>query len=84
MSNRQLHRETDMGHFTCIIRDRQYRLYGHLARFLMDGPARQVVRETILDEGGPCDDLGGHGLSTSTSIVARILTWAEGLPGGSP
>ena len=43
VSNRRLHRETGMGPVTCIIRDRQLRLYGHLARLPVDDPAHQVV-----------------------------------------
>ncbi|XP_069977663.1 uncharacterized protein [Penaeus vannamei] len=45
VSNRRLHRETGMGSVICIVRDRQLRLYGHLARFLVDDPAHQVVRD---------------------------------------
>ncbi|XP_069979414.1 uncharacterized protein [Penaeus vannamei] len=41
--NQQLHRETGTGPVTCTIRDRQLRLYGHLARFPQDGPAYQVI-----------------------------------------
>lgn len=43
VSNRRLHRETGMGPVTCIIRDRQLRLYGHLARFSVNEPIHQVV-----------------------------------------
>ena len=43
VSNQRLHRETGTGPITCTIRDRQLRLYGHLARFPQDDPAHQAV-----------------------------------------
>ena len=43
VSNQRLHRETGTGPVICTIRDRQLRLYGHLARFPQDDPAHQVV-----------------------------------------
>ncbi|XP_069980130.1 uncharacterized protein [Penaeus vannamei] len=43
VSNQRLQRETSTGPITCIIRDRQIRLYGHLARFHKDDLAHQVV-----------------------------------------
>ena len=43
VSNQRLHRETGVGPVTCTIRDRQLRLYGHLARFPVEDPAHRVV-----------------------------------------
>ncbi|XP_069987678.1 uncharacterized protein [Penaeus vannamei] len=43
VSNQWLHHETGIGPVICTIRDRQLRLYGHLARFPQDDPAHQVV-----------------------------------------
>ncbi|XP_069976543.1 uncharacterized protein, partial [Penaeus vannamei] len=41
--NQRLHRETGTEPVTCTIRDRQLRLYGHLARFPQTDPDHQVV-----------------------------------------
>lgn len=43
VSNQRLHRETGVGPVTRTIRDRQLRLYGHLARLPEVDPAHQVV-----------------------------------------
>lgn len=43
ISNDQLLRETKMRHVTCIIRERQLQLYGHVARFSEADPAHQVL-----------------------------------------
>ena len=43
VSNQRLHRETGVGPVTRTIRDRQLRLYGHLARLPEDDPAHRVV-----------------------------------------
>ena len=50
VSNQRLHRETGTSPVICTIRDRQLRLYGHLARFPQDDPAHQVV--SIRDNPG--------------------------------
>ena len=39
VSNQRLNHGTGIGPVTCTIRDRQLRLYGHLARFPQDDPA---------------------------------------------
>ncbi|XP_069973563.1 uncharacterized protein [Penaeus vannamei] len=58
VSNRRLHRETGMGPVTCIIRDRQFRLYGHLSRFPVDDlPIRVSLRDNSAwrrPMGRPC------------------------------
>ncbi|XP_069992606.1 uncharacterized protein [Penaeus vannamei] len=41
--NQRLHRETGTGPTICAIRNRQLRLYGHLAHFPKEDPANQVV-----------------------------------------
>ncbi|XP_069972230.1 uncharacterized protein [Penaeus vannamei] len=43
VSNQRLYHEAGTGSISCTIRDRQLRLYGHLAHFLQDDPAHQVV-----------------------------------------
>ena len=42
VSNEQLLRETQMRFVTCIIREHQLRLYGHVARFPDADPAHQI------------------------------------------
>ena len=43
VSNDQLLRETQMRFVTCIVRERQLRLYGHVARFPDADPAHQIL-----------------------------------------
>ena len=43
MSNEWLLRETQMKFVTCIVRERQLRLYGHVARFPDADPAHQIL-----------------------------------------
>ncbi len=42
-SNRRLLRETDSRPITCTVRERQLRLYGHVARYPKVDPAHQAV-----------------------------------------
>ena len=48
VSNERLLRETQMRFVTCIVRERQLRLYGHVARFPDADPSQQIlsVRES--------------------------------------
>ena len=41
-SNERLLRETEMRFVTCIVRERQLRLYGHVVRFPDADPAHQI------------------------------------------
>ena len=43
MSNERLLRETQMRFITCIVRERQLCLYGHVARFPDADPAHQII-----------------------------------------
>ena len=43
VSNERLLRETLMRFVTCIVREHQLRLYGHVARFLYADPAHQIL-----------------------------------------
>ena len=43
VSNEQLLRETHMRFVTCIVRKRQLRLYGHVARFPDTDPTHQIL-----------------------------------------
>ena len=43
VSNKRLLRETQMRFVTCIVRERQLRLYGHVARFPDADPAHQIL-----------------------------------------
>ena len=43
VSNERLLRETQMRFVTCIVRERQLRLYGHVARFPDADPAHQIL-----------------------------------------
>ena len=43
VSNERLLRETRMRFVTCILRERQLRLYGHVARFPDADPAHQIL-----------------------------------------
>ena len=43
VSNEQLLRETQMRFVTCIVCERQLRLYGHVARFPDADPAHQIL-----------------------------------------
>ena len=43
VSNQRLFRETDSRPITSIVRQRQLRLYGHVARYLEADPACRVV-----------------------------------------
>ena len=43
VSNQRLLRETQMRFVTCIVRERQLRLYGHVARFPDADPAHQIL-----------------------------------------
>ena len=43
VSNERLVRETRMRFVTCIVRERQLRLYGHVARFPDADPAHQIL-----------------------------------------
>ena len=43
VSNERLLRETQMRFVTCIVRERQLRLYGHVARFSDADPARRIL-----------------------------------------
>ena len=45
VSNQRLLRETDSRPITCIVRERQLRLYGHVARYPEVDPAHRVVSE---------------------------------------
>ena len=49
VSNERLLRETQMRFVTCIVRERQLRLYGHVARFPDADPAQQILstRESL-------------------------------------
>ena len=42
VSNERLPRETQMRFVTCIVRERQLRLYGHVARFPDADPSHQI------------------------------------------
>ena len=41
--NEQLLRETQMRFITCVVREHQLRLYGHVARFPDADPAHQIL-----------------------------------------
>ncbi len=43
VSNQRLLTETGMRHVTCIIRERQLRLFGHVARFPEDDPVHRIL-----------------------------------------
>ena len=43
VSNKRLLRETQMRFVTCIVRERQLRLYGHVAHFPDADPAHQIL-----------------------------------------
>ena len=43
VSNKRLLSETQMRLVTCIVRERQLRLYGHVARFPDADPAHQII-----------------------------------------
>ena len=43
VSNERLLRVNQMRPVTCVIRERQMRLYGHVARFSVDDPARRIL-----------------------------------------
>ena len=43
VSNERLFRETRMRPITCVIRERQMRLYGHVARFPVNDPAGRIL-----------------------------------------
>ena len=43
VSNERLLRETQMRFVTCIVREHQLRLYGHVARFPDADPAHQIL-----------------------------------------
>ncbi|XP_047500242.1 uncharacterized protein LOC125046506 [Penaeus chinensis] len=72
VSNQQLHRETGMGLISCIIRDRQFRLYGYPSSFPVDDPGYQrvalvaflilvMVALSLADPGYGYGGHGGHG-----------------------
>ena len=59
VSYERLLRETRMRFVTCIVRERQLRLYGHVARFSDTDPAHQILsaresREWRRPMGRPC------------------------------
>ena len=43
MSNDIVLREADLRHVTCIVRERQLRLYGHVARLPTEDPAHWIL-----------------------------------------
>ena len=50
VSNERLLRETQMRFVTCIVRERQLRLYGHVDRFPDADPAHQILSARELHE----------------------------------
>ena len=82
VSNEWLLRKTQMRFVTCIVREGQLRLYGHMARFPDADPAHQILsarepREWRRPMGRP------RGCRMLISI-SRRWGWAWSLPGGWP
>ena len=84
LSNEQWLRETQVRFVTCIIRERQLRLYGHVARFPEADPAHQILsaRESREWRGQWADHVP-RGCSRLISI-SRRWGWARHLPEGWP
>ena len=84
VSNERLLRETQMRFVTCIVRERQLRLYGHVARFLDADPSHQILSAgSITSVGGQWANHVPRGCSRLISI-SRRWGWARHLPGGWP
>ncbi len=89
VSNQRLLRETESRRIACTIRQRQFRLYGHVARISQVDPANRVV----FARGNPRwkRPMGRpqtSWLRKSMNPAGMFLEWEEGLhvdlPGGSP
>ncbi len=85
VSNRRLLRETDSRPIICTVRERQLRLYGHVARYskvtLLTGLYRY---ETIWCGGGQGGAHNSHGWSKLTNPARSYLGWEGGLHGDLP
>ena len=84
VSNEQFLRETQMRFVTCVVRERQLRLHGHVAPFLiLILLTRFSQRGSLVSGGGQWADHVPRGCSRLISI-SRRLGWARHLPGGWP
>ena len=83
LSNEWLLRETQMRFVTCIVREHQLRLYGHVARFPDADPAHQIQRGRLVSGGGQWADYVPRGCSRLINI-SRRWGWARHMPGGWP
>ena len=72
VANERLLIEIQMRFVTCIIRERQLRLFGHVAHFPDANPAHQILSAR---EPHGCSRLIG---------ISRRRGWARHLPGGRP
>ena len=84
VSNEQLLRETQMRFVTCIVRERQLRLYGHVAHFPDADPAHQILSVRKPHQWrGP---MGQPHASWLQQIAQHLIEmgWARHLPRGWP
>ena len=84
VSNERLLRKTQIRFVTCIVRERQLRLYGHVARFPDADPAHQILSPDAHQPRVRRRPMGDHVLRGCSMVIgiSRSWGWASHLPGG--
>ena len=82
VSDKDLLRQTQMRFVTCIVRERQLRLYRHVARFSDADLAHQIlsVREPRVYRS-PSGQPRARWMSSRMSDISKTWEWARHLPG---